>query len=216
MFQRPLISLHIISMQLSNFMVCNALEPMATLATLNDALTHSLNKPSIKRKSGKCKSPPGKPPSPRKQQRRARKRRGSGSATNHADQGAGSGSAPSTNSKNDADRRARLMALKRGRDEEASPEVQAKKDQERDRQTQKRCGFFITGPSNTVRSMKLSIYPTQLLLRFYILSPTSLQCYQFSLFTVSSQGKTLFMSLFTQVCMRFIIQCEVEINTKLL
>ena len=146
MFRQLIISLCTISNQLSNFMVCNGLEPMAVLATMNDALTHSLNKTSIKRKSGSGKpssprkrrrSGSGKPLSPRKQKREARKKHGNGGAS-------------STKSATNVDRRAKLMALKRERDEEASPEVQAKKDKEKDTQCQKRCGFFITGPSNTV------------------------------------------------------------------
>ena len=136
MFRQLIISLCTISNQLSNFMVCNGLEPMAVLATINDALMHSLNKTSIK-----CKLGSGKPLSPRKQKRAARKKHGSGGA---------SSTKPATDIDRKAKLMAKLMALKRERDEEASPEVQAKKDKEKDTQCQKRCGFFITGPSNTV------------------------------------------------------------------
>ena len=43
-----------------------------------------------------------------------------------------------------------LLALKRARDHESSRAEQIKKDREKDTKTQKRCGFYFCGPSNTV------------------------------------------------------------------
>ena len=55
-----------------------------------------------------------------------------------------------------------LMALKNKREFEASRAEQAKKDKERDTKTQKRCGFFLCGPSNTVStSVWLCMSPFQ-------------------------------------------------------
>lgn len=47
---------------------------------------------------------------------------------------------------------AQLMSLKEQRDHEQSRAEQEKKDKQRDTLSQKRCGFFFCGPSNTVRA----------------------------------------------------------------
>ena len=148
--------------QLYKFFVCNAIEPTAILPMINHLLTHSLNLMDIKRRSAPSNSSSPrssrrpasrKPLSPRKQKRNARKKHGKGSASSTetpGDADRGNDPASATQSSIDADRLAKLLALKKQWDEEASPEAQAKKDAEKDTQSQKRCGVFFQGPSNVV------------------------------------------------------------------
>ena len=171
---------------------------------LNHLLTHSLNLMDIKRRSAPSNSSSPrssrrpasrKPLSPRKQKRNARKKHGKGSALSTetpGDADRGNDPASATQSPNDADRMAKLLALKKQWDEDASPEAQAKKDAEKDTQSQKRCGVFFQGPSNVV-----SLWTVWLWCLWCNLSWKFSCIITFILFVVfiTSQGKTLFMSL---------------------
>ena len=166
-----------ISHQLHDFLVANAIAPKPFFAAFNDCATHSLNKKEVKANSlptvivannepenPNCDAPApsvaaseapasndGGPapasnapaPAPVTKKRRRKKdvdSTGSDGTDGHV-------AAPVDNNNNLLDQ---LLALKRARDHESSRAEQIKKDREKDTKTQKRCGFYFCGPSNTV------------------------------------------------------------------
>ena len=137
--------------QLHDFFVCNALAPKPLLALANHAFTYSLNKPEIKANSKPipphCRddapsetSERDPAPASTKQDKQGKKKGENAPADANSD-----AAAP-----NIGDVLTALMAMKEQRDHEQSRAEQEKRNKQRDTLTQKRCGFFFCGPSNTV------------------------------------------------------------------
>ena len=133
-----------ISHQLHDFLVANGVDPLFFLAMFNDLATHSLNKKEVRAMSEPTPAPNNGDPAPAAKKRRHRKdgdNVGSDGTDGHV-------TAPMDNNNNDL--LGQLSALKQEWDREASRPEQTKKDREKDTKTQKRCGIYICGPSNTV------------------------------------------------------------------